>query len=208
MALDGVRCETMRQPVGAAALPARCTAWRRHETARRSLRCAALAARLRAAPRWRAHAQTRARSTAAGQRLHEHDHAPRKREKLGCKRLEGAPVTVIQMTQAAPPAQRRRAGGRARSGAGAARRSGGAQRARDSDARRILEAELQGRGGPAGRHAEGVQQRRARAAGRRAELPEVPGPRRRDAGRDRAQARPTSPRSSARSRSCRRRLPQ
>ena len=63
----------------------------------------------------------------------------------------------------------------------------GEQRARDSDARRILEAELQARRSPAGRAAEGVQQRRARAPRRRAQLPEVPRPRRRAEGRHRAQ---------------------
>ena len=57
-------------------------------------------------------------------------------EKLGCKRIEGAPVTVIQMTKprastAAVPAA-----------SGGARVDPVAQRARDSDARRILEGEL------------------------------------------------------------------
>jgi len=60
-------------------------------------------------------------------------------EKLGCKRIEGAPVTIIQMTKprastAAVPA----AGG----GSSGARVDPVAQRARDSDARRILEGEL------------------------------------------------------------------
>ena len=59
-------------------------------------------------------------------------------ERLGCKRIEGAPVTVIQMPKprtstAAVPA--------ASSGSGA-RVDPVAQRARDSDARRILEGEL------------------------------------------------------------------
>jgi hypothetical protein len=57
-------------------------------------------------------------------------------ERLGCKRIEGAPVTIMQMTKprtAAPvPA----------SAGSAARVDAVAQRARDSDARRILEAEL------------------------------------------------------------------
>ena len=61
-------------------------------------------------------------------------------EKLGCKKLEGAPVTVIQMTKPRP-------GGTARPSRRpppAARRQvdPAAQRARDSDARRILEGEL------------------------------------------------------------------
>ena len=59
-------------------------------------------------------------------------------EKLGCKRIEGAPVTIIQMTKP-------------RASTGAVPAAGGgsgvrvdpvAQRARDSDARRILEGEL------------------------------------------------------------------
>jgi hypothetical protein len=59
-------------------------------------------------------------------------------EKLGCKKLEGAPVTIIQMTKprtsgTAVPAA---------SGGASARVDPSAQRARDSDARRILEAEL------------------------------------------------------------------
>jgi hypothetical protein len=59
-------------------------------------------------------------------------------EKLGCKKLEGGPVTVIQMTKprgtatAVPSA----------SGTGVGRVDPAAQRARDSDARRILETEL------------------------------------------------------------------
>jgi hypothetical protein len=57
-------------------------------------------------------------------------------EKLGCKRIEGAPVTIIQMTKprastAAPAAS-----------GGGVRVDPVAQRARDSDARRILEGEL------------------------------------------------------------------
>jgi hypothetical protein len=55
-------------------------------------------------------------------------------EKLGCKRIEGAPVTIIQMTKprGATPAP----------GASGVRVDPVAQRARDSDARRILEGEL------------------------------------------------------------------
>jgi hypothetical protein len=60
-------------------------------------------------------------------------------EKLGCKKLEGAPVTVIQMTKPRP-------GGAtavpAATGSSPARVDPAAQRARDSDARRILEGEL------------------------------------------------------------------
>ena len=54
-------------------------------------------------------------------------------EKLGCKRIEGAPVTVIQMTKPRPSTATPASG---------ARVDPVAQRARDSDARRILEGEL------------------------------------------------------------------
>ena len=57
-------------------------------------------------------------------------------EKLGCKRIEGAPVTVIQMTKP------RAATGAVPAASGNARVDPVAQRARDSDARRILEGEL------------------------------------------------------------------
>ena len=60
-------------------------------------------------------------------------------EKLGCKKLEGAPVTVIQMTKPRPSGTAVPA---ATAGSGAARVDPAAQRARDSDARRILENEL------------------------------------------------------------------
>jgi len=59
-------------------------------------------------------------------------------ERLGCKRIEGAPVTIIQMTKPRPntgtsvPAAT----------ASGVRVDPVAQRARDSDARRILETEL------------------------------------------------------------------
>jgi chromosome segregation ATPase len=58
-------------------------------------------------------------------------------EKLGCRKLEGAPISVIQTT-------RPRSGAAVSSTAGAsgARVDPIAQRARDSDARRILEGEL------------------------------------------------------------------
>ena len=59
-------------------------------------------------------------------------------EKLGCRKIEGAPVTIMQMTKPRPgnavPA--------ASAGSGVARIDPAAQRARDSDARRILEDEL------------------------------------------------------------------
>jgi hypothetical protein len=56
-------------------------------------------------------------------------------EKLGCKKLEGAPITVIQTSKPRSPAP-------ATSGSSTARVDPSAQRARDSDARRILEQEL------------------------------------------------------------------
>jgi hypothetical protein len=57
-------------------------------------------------------------------------------ERLGCKRIEGAPITIIQMTKprGASPVP-------AATGSGV-RVDPVAQRARDSDARRILEGEL------------------------------------------------------------------
>ena len=64
--------------------------------------------------------------------------SPREAEKLGCRRVEGAPVTVIQST-------RPRTGPAATTAATAAsgvRVDPVAQRQRDSDARRILENEL------------------------------------------------------------------
>ena len=60
-------------------------------------------------------------------------------EKLGCKKLEGAPVTVIQMTKPRPQGTAVPA---AAAGSGSAKVDPAAQRARDSDARRILENEL------------------------------------------------------------------
>jgi len=59
-------------------------------------------------------------------------------EKLGCKRIEGAPVTIIQMTKPRPGTAAVPAAG----GSSGARVDPVAQRARDSDARRILEGEL------------------------------------------------------------------
>ena len=61
-------------------------------------------------------------------------------EKLGCKKLEGAPVTVIQMTKPRP--QGSGATPAAATGSGPNRVDPAAQRSRDSDARRILENEL------------------------------------------------------------------
>jgi hypothetical protein len=60
-------------------------------------------------------------------------------EKLGCKKLEGAPVTVIQMTK---PRGATTTAVPAATGSSPARVDPAAQRARDSDARRILEGEL------------------------------------------------------------------
>ena len=60
-------------------------------------------------------------------------------EKLGCKKLEGAPVTVIQMTK---PRAGTTTAVPAATGSSQARVDPAAQRARDSDARRILEGEL------------------------------------------------------------------
>ena len=62
-------------------------------------------------------------------------------EKLGCRKLEGGPVTVIQTVKPRPAAARPQASS---SGDATARVDPSSQRARDSDARRILEAELRG----------------------------------------------------------------
>ena len=69
--------------------------------------------------------------------LYQNGLSAKEAEKLGCHRIEGAPVTVIQTT-------RPRGGGPvpATAGASSARVDPTAQRARDSDARRILENEL------------------------------------------------------------------
>jgi hypothetical protein len=56
-------------------------------------------------------------------------------EKLGCKKLVDVPITVIQTSKPRSPAP-------AMSGSSTARVDPSAQRARDSDARRILEQEL------------------------------------------------------------------
>ncbi|MEO7055971.1 MAG: hypothetical protein ABI281_02365 [Caldimonas sp.] len=64
-------------------------------------------------------------------------------EKLGCRKIEGAPITIIQTSK--PPAQSQSRPGAAvpvASGASGMRVDPVAQRARDSDARRILETEL------------------------------------------------------------------
>jgi len=61
----------------------------------------------------------------------------REAERLGCKRIDGAPLTIIQTTKPRPPANAPVAAGSAVS-----RVDPVAQRARDSDARRILESEL------------------------------------------------------------------
>jgi hypothetical protein len=62
----------------------------------------------------------------------------------GCKTLDGAPITVIQSIQPRPPAPKNMSGGAGNSaGPNAEQRvSPEDQKARDTDARRILEAEL------------------------------------------------------------------
>ena len=56
----------------------------------------------------------------------------------GCKTIEGAPITIIQSSKPRPAA----AGSPASAGPAASRIDPAEQRARDSDAKRILEAEL------------------------------------------------------------------
>jgi hypothetical protein len=68
--------------------------------------------------------------------LYQNGLSAKEAEKQGCKRLEGAPVTIMQMTKprtgSAVPA----------TSASGTKVDPVAQRARDSDARRILEGEL------------------------------------------------------------------
>ena len=61
-------------------------------------------------------------------------YTPKEAKDKGCKTIEGAPITVIQMAKPRPPA--------ASSGPAGSKVDPADQRARDSDARRILEAEL------------------------------------------------------------------
>ena len=64
-------------------------------------------------------------------------------EKLGCRRIEGAPITIIQTTKPQPQGQARTGlPVPVAPGASGSRIDPVAQRARDSDARRILESEL------------------------------------------------------------------
>ena len=63
---------------------------------------------------------------------------PREAEKMGCRKVEGAPVTVIQSTRPRPAT----AATTAATTASGVRVDPVAQRQRDSDARRILENEL------------------------------------------------------------------
>ena len=106
----------------------------------------------------------------------------------GCKLMEGGNVTVVQGTQGAtampcawPPARRRRR-------RAAPRVEPADQKARDADARAILEAELKKAEARQAELAQGIQQRRAREAGPRgAQLPEVPRPRRGTEGQHRPQ---------------------
>lgn len=60
--------------------------------------------------------------------------SPKEAKDKGCKTIEGAPITVIQSVRPRPPA--------ATSGPAASKIDPAEQRARDNDARRILEAEL------------------------------------------------------------------
>ena len=63
-------------------------------------------------------------------------------ERMGCKKLEGAPVTVIQTTRPRAMPGAGTAVPAAAGTSGAPRVDSGTQRERDSDARRILESEL------------------------------------------------------------------
>lgn len=70
--------------------------------------------------------------------------SPEEARERGCRTIEGAPITIVQTPRprpAAAPASAAAPGSAARGG-GEARIDPAAQRQRDSDARRILEAEL------------------------------------------------------------------
>jgi hypothetical protein len=67
---------------------------------------------------------------------------PQEAQQKGCKVLEGAPVTVIQSPQRPRPPAAGAAPAPASTSPAGARIDPNEQRARDSDARRILEAEL------------------------------------------------------------------
>jgi len=62
---------------------------------------------------------------------------PQKAKEKGCRTIEGAPITVVQMAKPRPVAAS------AASRPAETKVDAGEQRARDSDARKILEAELQ-----------------------------------------------------------------
>jgi hypothetical protein len=100
-------------------------------------RCAALVVAVAVAPAFGADAADSTVMYRCPGNDYKNTISAREAEKLGCKRLEGGPVTIIQMTKP-------RAGGAPNAGAGASgvRVDPVAQRARDSDARRILENEL------------------------------------------------------------------
>ena len=108
-------------------------------------------------------------------------------QKRGCKIMEGGNVTVVQGPR---PAAAAAASAAAAVRAPAAARASKAPTSARATARRARCCNpncKQGRDAP-GRTAQGIQQRRAREAGqRKPQLPEVPGPRGRDEGRDRPQ---------------------
>ena len=64
--------------------------------------------------------------------------SPKEAKDKGCKTIEGAPITIIQGPKPRPAT----AGSPASAGPAASRIDPAEQRARDSDAKRILEAEL------------------------------------------------------------------
>ena len=96
--------------------------------------------------------------------------SPKEAEKLGCKKLEGAPISVIGVskprTGAAVPGA---------AGSGIARVDPSAQRARDSDARRILEQRVEDRGGSSlAALKKDYNNGQPERTGRREELPALP----------------------------------
>src|SRR5262245_66682514 len=70
------------------------------------------------------------------------DLQPKEAEQKGCKVIEGAPVTIVQTPKPANAARTNPIASPPREGKGDGRVDPAAQKQRDSDARRLLEAEL------------------------------------------------------------------
>ena len=158
---------------------------------------------LAALPGAAALAQARARLPLPGNVLYtDATHARKQADARAASVIEGAPITIIQGHARAAAGQRRRRPRAAPRGrprrASTRRRSARATTMRAASSRPNC-----GRGRAPGRAQARIQQRRARAPGRRAQLPEVPGPCGRPEGRHRAQGKRHRRASSASWPSCR-----